>query len=79
MSRLARLPGAVAADSPTFSPLYRQIKVLLTRGLQAGEWKPGELIPSDEVRATAAGLIATEPWGREQWERLAEGTLFDGM
>ncbi len=38
-----------------------------------------ELIPTDEVRARAAGLVATEPWGREQWERLAEGTLFDGM
>ena len=38
-----------------------------------------ELIPSDGVRARAAGLVATEPWGREQWERIAEGTLFDGM
>ena len=38
-----------------------------------------ELMPSDEVRARAAQLVADEPWGREQWERLAEGTLFDGM
>ncbi|MDO8361275.1 MAG: CarD family transcriptional regulator, partial [Actinomycetota bacterium] len=38
-----------------------------------------ELIPTDDVRARAASLVATEPWGREQWERLAEGTLFDGM
>jgi transcription-repair coupling factor (superfamily II helicase) len=38
-----------------------------------------ELMPSDEVRARAARLVADEPWGREQWERLAEGTLFDGM
>ncbi|MCE9622400.1 MAG: transcription-repair coupling factor [Actinomycetia bacterium] len=38
-----------------------------------------ELIPSPEVRAHAAKLVATEPWGREQWERIAEGTLFDGM
>lgn len=38
-----------------------------------------ELIPTDEVRDRAAGLVGTEPWGREQWERLAEGTLFDGM
>lgn len=56
MSRLARLPGAVAADSPTFSPLYRQIKVLLTRGLQAGEWKPGELIPSETELAARFGV-----------------------
>jgi len=38
-----------------------------------------ELLPSDEVRARAERLIATEPWGREQWERLAEGQTFDGM
>ena len=24
-------------------------------------------------------LVALEPWGREQWERLAEGLVFDGM
>ncbi len=38
-----------------------------------------ELIPTEAVRARAAGLVATESWGREHWERLAEGTLFDGM
>ena len=38
-----------------------------------------ELIPTDAVRERARRLVATEPWGREQWERLAEGALFDGM
>ena len=38
-----------------------------------------ELLPSDEVRRRAEKLVASEPWGREQWERLAEGQLFDGM
>ena len=33
--------------SPTFSPLYQQIKALITASLQSGEWKPGELIPSE--------------------------------
>ncbi|HQY28633.1 MAG TPA: GntR family transcriptional regulator, partial [Burkholderiaceae bacterium] len=32
---------------PTFAPLYRQIRELLVRGLQSGEWKPGEAIPSE--------------------------------
>jgi GntR family transcriptional regulator len=32
---------------PAFSPLYRQIKDLLTRSLQGGEWRPGEAIPSE--------------------------------
>jgi len=38
-----------------------------------------ELLPTDEVRDRANRLIAREPWGREQWERLAEGATFDGM
>jgi transcription-repair coupling factor (superfamily II helicase) len=38
-----------------------------------------ELLPSESVRRRAASLVAEEPWGREQWERLAEGLVFDGM
>src|SRR5690349_13861933 len=38
--------GAVDV-SPAFSPLYQQIKTLITRGLQEGDWKPGEAIPSE--------------------------------
>jgi len=33
--------------SPAFSPLYRQIKALMVRDLQAGVWGPGEAIPSE--------------------------------
>ncbi|HSV36156.1 MAG TPA: GntR family transcriptional regulator [Ramlibacter sp.] len=36
-----------AAATPAFSPLYQQIKVLILQSLQAGEWKPGEAIPSE--------------------------------
>src|SRR6201993_4801009 len=35
------------AASPTFSPLYQQIKGLILQSLEAGEWKPGEIIPSE--------------------------------
>lgn len=38
---------ASAEPAPAFSPLYRQIKGLITRELQAGAWKPGEAIPSE--------------------------------
>jgi transcription-repair coupling factor (superfamily II helicase) len=38
-----------------------------------------ELLVDDDVRARASKLVGAEPWGREQWERLAEGTHFDGM
>lgn len=39
--------GSASNSAPTFSPLYQQIKVLITQSLQSGEWKPGELIPSE--------------------------------
>jgi GntR family transcriptional regulator len=35
------------ADAPAFSPLYQQIKALITRSLESGEWRPGEAIPSE--------------------------------
>jgi transcription-repair coupling factor (mfd) len=38
-----------------------------------------ELLPTDEVRARARALLTEAPWGREQWDRLAEGQIFDGM
>jgi DNA-binding MarR family transcriptional regulator len=41
------LRPARSGNSPTFSPLYQQIKALITQSLQSGEWKPGELIPSE--------------------------------
>jgi GntR family transcriptional regulator len=39
--------SSATGSSPTFSPLYQQIKALITHSLQSGEWKPGELIPSE--------------------------------
>ncbi|HEY8523566.1 MAG TPA: transcription-repair coupling factor [Acidimicrobiales bacterium] len=38
-----------------------------------------ELLPTPEVRERAERLVGLEPWGREQWERLAQGLHFDGM
>lgn len=38
---------AGALPAPAFSPLYQQIKGLILQSLQAGEWKPGEAIPSE--------------------------------
>jgi len=36
-----------APATPAFSPLYQQIKGLILQSLEAGEWKPGESIPSE--------------------------------
>ena len=46
--RASLLPArADQPAAPAFSPLYRQIKTLMTGRLQAGEWRPGEMIPSE--------------------------------
>jgi GntR family transcriptional regulator len=41
----AERPAALL--TPAFSPLYQQIKGLILQSLLAGEWKPGEAIPSE--------------------------------
>ena len=38
-----------------------------------------ELRPDGPMRRRAAGLVASQPWGREQWDRLADGEFFEGM
>ncbi len=38
-----------------------------------------ELLPSEEVCERAEQLLASQPWGREQWQRLADGEVFEGM
>jgi GntR family transcriptional regulator len=42
-----QLSGAIVSIAPRFSPLYQQIKVLLTSALKEGAWRPGEVIPSE--------------------------------
>jgi GntR family transcriptional regulator len=37
----------LAAGNFTFSPLYKEVKNRITRSLVAGEWRPGEAIPSE--------------------------------
>ena len=44
--------SAGAPTTPSFSPLYRQIKGLILNSLRLGEWKPGEVIPSEMELAT---------------------------
>ncbi len=40
----------------TFQPLYLQIKGLLVKSLEAGEWRPGESIPSEIQLAGRFGV-----------------------
>ena len=41
---------------PSFQPLYRQIKALLTQSLISGEWAPGASIPSEMDLAVRFGV-----------------------
>ncbi len=38
-----------------------------------------ELVPTPGLRTRAAALVGRGPFSRGQWERLADGELFDGM
>lgn len=40
-------PSTHTTQTPAFSPLYQQIKVLILQSLQSGEWKPSAAIPSE--------------------------------
>lgn len=50
------MPIAYPSDGPNSSPLYEEIRQRVTRGLIAGEWKPGELIPSEIELARRFGV-----------------------
>ena len=38
-----------------------------------------ELVTDEAMRERAAALVGSQPWGRHQWDRLADGEQFDGM
>lgn len=52
----SQMPPAAQSLTPSFQPLYEQIKSLITRSLVSGEWKPGEAIPSEMELATRYGV-----------------------
>ena len=41
------MAAPLAAGTPTAAPLYKEVKRLLTAGLQAREWQPGAALPSE--------------------------------
>jgi GntR family transcriptional regulator len=65
-------PEAGAA-TPAFSPLYQQIKGLILQSLEAGEWKPGEAIPSE--MELAARFRVSQGTVRKAIDELAADNL----
>ncbi len=59
--------------APAFSPLYQQIKALLTGSLQGGEWRPGEMIPSETE--LAARFKVSQGTVRKAIDALADDNL----
>ncbi|HEX8012577.1 MAG TPA: GntR family transcriptional regulator [Casimicrobiaceae bacterium] len=61
------------ASAPSFRPLYLQIKGLITRSLETGEWRPGEPIPSEVELAARWGV--SQGTVRKAIDALAAGNL----
>lgn len=63
----------MSVEAPTFSPLYRQIKDLMIQALEAGEWRPGRLIPSEQE--LAARFSVSQGTVRKAIDELAADNL----
>jgi GntR family transcriptional regulator len=60
-------------ESPSFQPLYLQVKGLLEQSLEAGEWRPAEPIPSELELAGRFGV--SQGTVRKAIEALAADNL----
>ena len=67
---MARQPNTL---SPTFSPLYQQIRELITNSLESGEWGPGDIIPSESELAERFGV--SQGTVRKAIDEMAAGNL----
>jgi GntR family transcriptional regulator len=43
-------------DTPGYRPLYRQVYDILVRKIAEGVWKPGEMLPSEQMLAREMGV-----------------------
>ncbi len=59
--------------TPAFSPLYQQIKTLILQSLQGGEWKPGDVMPSEQD--LAARFRVSQGTVRKAIDELAADNL----
>ena len=64
---------APAAPPPAFTPLYEQVRARLVERLAAGEWAPGESIPSEQ--SLAARFNVAQGTVRKAIDALAKDNL----
>lgn len=50
------IPDSGPAEAPRARPLYAQVKTLMLQRLIAGEWRPGEVLPSEFQLADRFGV-----------------------
>ena len=62
-----------APPATTFRPLYLQVRGLLVASLEAGEWRPGEAIPSEGELAARFGV--SQGTARKAIDALAADNL----
>jgi GntR family transcriptional regulator len=67
------VPTTSLPQSPSFSPLYQQIKALILQSLQSGEWKPSAAIPSE--MELAARFKVSQGTVRKAIDELASENL----
>ena len=67
------MPSAHSPPAPAFQPLYLQVKGLLVASLEAGEWRPGEAIPSESELAARFGV--SQGTARKAIDALAADNL----
>ena len=69
-----RMANTLAAGNLTFNPLYKEVKIRITRSLAAGEWRSGEALPS-ESRLAAQFNVSIGTVRKAIDELLAEKIL----
>ena len=72
--RRARCASTCGATRSTGSPRSASTtSARPTTSTRCTSSRPASCCPTRRCAQRAAALVAAEPWGREQWERLAEG------
>jgi GntR family transcriptional regulator len=62
-------------ESPRYRPLYQQVYDFLVKQIAAGEWRPGESLPSEQ--ALAGRLNVSQGTVRKALDALAADNLID--